>query len=77
MLGYGRAAVSHRLRGLCAKNKQIKGGFCDISPSRVATCLVLVLLRVSLREASAARPLRPAGDASSDSEQKAQAIVDK
>ncbi|XP_048549097.1 uncharacterized protein LOC125528705 [Triticum urartu] len=45
--------------------------------SRVATCLVLALLVVSLREASAGRPLRPAGDASSDSEQKDQAIVDK
>uniref|UniRef100_A0A453DB87 Uncharacterized protein n=3 Tax=Triticinae TaxID=1648030 RepID=A0A453DB87_AEGTS len=43
--------------------------------SRVATCLVLLLLVVSLREASAARPLRPAGDVSS--EVKDQAIVDK
>ena len=43
--------------------------------SRVATCLVLVLLLVSLREASAARPLRPAGDVSS--EVKDQVVVDK
>ncbi|XP_044329216.1 uncharacterized protein [Triticum aestivum] len=45
--------------------------------SRIATCLVLVLLVVSLREASAGRPLRPARDVSSDSELKDQAIVDK
>ncbi|KAE8811361.1 hypothetical protein D1007_11733 [Hordeum vulgare] len=44
--------------------------------SRVAICLVLILLAISLREASAAaRPLRPAGDVSS--EVKDQAIVDK
>ena len=43
--------------------------------SRVATCLVLLLLVVSLREASAARPLRPAGDMSS--EVKDQAVLDK
>ncbi|KAF7004616.1 hypothetical protein CFC21_019823 [Triticum aestivum] len=39
--------------------------------SRVATCLVLILLVVTLREASATRPLRPADDV------KDQAIVDK
>ncbi|EMS48980.1 hypothetical protein TRIUR3_04720 [Triticum urartu] len=39
--------------------------------SRVATCLVLILLVVSLREASVMRPLRPAGDV------KDQAIDDK
>ncbi|KAM3371373.1 hypothetical protein ACQJBY_018661 [Aegilops geniculata] len=43
--------------------------------SRVATCLVLLLLVVSMREASAARPLRPAGDVYS--EVKDQAVVDK
>ncbi|KAF7011992.1 hypothetical protein CFC21_026235 [Triticum aestivum] len=43
--------------------------------SRVATCLVLVLLLVSLREASAGRLLLPAGDLSS--EVKDQAVVDK
>ncbi|XP_037489806.1 uncharacterized protein LOC119368739 [Triticum dicoccoides] len=45
--------------------------------SRVATCLVLALLVVSLREASAWRPLRPAGDVSSGSELRDQAIVDR
>ena len=43
--------------------------------SRVATCLVLVLLLVSMRGASAARPLPPAGDVSS--EVKDQAVVGK
>ena len=45
--------------------------------SCVATCLVLLLLVVSLREASAARPLRPAGDVSSEVKEKDQAVVDK
>ncbi|XP_037489809.1 uncharacterized protein LOC119368748 [Triticum dicoccoides] len=44
--------------------------------SRAATCLVLLLLVVSLREASAARPLRPAVDMPSEVP-KDQVIVDK
>ncbi|KAM3390983.1 hypothetical protein ACQJBY_012562 [Aegilops geniculata] len=45
--------------------------------SRVATCLVLLLLLVSLREASAAKPLRPAVDMPSEEVLKDQVIVDK
>ncbi|VAH38347.1 unnamed protein product [Triticum turgidum subsp. durum] len=46
--------------------------------SRVATCLVLLLLAVSLREASAARPLRPAVDMPSEVlKVKDQVIVNK
>ncbi|KAM3390979.1 hypothetical protein ACQJBY_012558 [Aegilops geniculata] len=43
--------------------------------SCVATCLVLLLLVVSMPEASAARPLSPAGDVSN--EVRDQAVVGK